>query len=72
MPSKIIISSSDPKPTTFKLLDFLDAESLLVLHQVAPDWKPIKQFFEDIEPLKEINIIMKQRPQGSQALMVKH
>ena len=57
---------------TFKLLDFLDAESLLVLHQIAPDWKPVNKCMDDIEPLHEIDIIMKQPPRGSQALMVKH
>ena len=57
---------------TFKLLDFLDARSLLVLRQVAPDWKPVNTYSDCIEPLHESDIIMKQEPKGSQALLVKH
>lgn len=47
---------------TFNFLDFLNADSLLVLHQVAPDWKPRDASLDYIEPLPEIERLMQQKP----------
>jgi hypothetical protein len=61
--------------STFKLIEFLDAESLLVCQQVAPDlmlerprvWTPPDVRLKYIEPLPEIVYIMKEPPKGETA-----
>ena len=58
---KILISSSDPKPTTFKFWEMLSEESKLKLIQAMRkkgnlDWMPEGEI--EIESAKEIKYIM--------------
>jgi len=71
---KIICSSSDPKPTTFKFWEMLSEASKLKLIQAMRkkgnlDWQPEEEI--EIESSQEAARIMTERPVGTQAIIGK-
>ena len=69
---KILISSSDPKPTTFKFWEMLSEASKLKLIKAMRkkgnlDWQPDEVI--EVESSQEAARIMQERPQGKQAII---
>jgi len=72
MPNKILITSSDPKPTTFKLWDMLSEEDRIKLVSAMRKrgmigWRPETEII--VESSSEIKRIMEEKPIGRQAIV---